>query len=191
MYNITLNCLTTPTGVKYLHGKAEEYGIRIYFEAIWSWNHIIFGAPFKLVERTSLLQQQKAASKLINQAVGDALSGLLLVEAILQHMGWSVSVDKWNELYHDLPSRQLKSRIECGNDIRRNECHKTPRHSRSHKCNNVIRAEKYPQAGCFVRPSGTEDVVRVYAEANKQEAAAEVAASVAKLVNQFLGLPAS
>lgn len=45
-------------------------------------------------------------SKLINQAVGDALSGVLLVEAILRHMGWSIH--KWNELYQDLPSRQLK-----------------------------------------------------------------------------------
>lgn len=45
-------------------------------------------------------------SKLINQAVGDALSCLLLVEVILQHMGWSIHM--WNELYQDLPSRQLK-----------------------------------------------------------------------------------
>lgn len=57
-------------------------------------------------------EQQKAAlrllsvSKLINQAVGDALSCLLLVEVILQHKGWSIR--KWNELYQDLPSRQLK-----------------------------------------------------------------------------------
>lgn len=57
-------------------------------------------------------EQQKAASRLlavsrlINQAVGDALSGMLLVEAILQHMGWSIN--QWNELYRDLPSRQLK-----------------------------------------------------------------------------------
>lgn len=47
-----------------------------------------------------------AVSKLINQAVGDALSGLLLVEVILQHMVWSIH--RWSELYHDLPSRQLK-----------------------------------------------------------------------------------
>lgn len=47
-----------------------------------------------------------AISRLINQAVGDALSGLLLVEAILQHMGWSI--EKWSELYKDLPSKQLK-----------------------------------------------------------------------------------
>lgn len=50
-----------------------------------------------------------AVSNLINQAVGDALSGLLLVEAILQHMGWSIQ--KWNNLYQDLPSRQLKVRF--------------------------------------------------------------------------------
>lgn len=47
-----------------------------------------------------------AVSKLINQAVGDALSGVLLVELILKHMGWSIH--RWNELYIDLPSRQLK-----------------------------------------------------------------------------------
>jgi phosphoacetylglucosamine mutase len=50
-----------------------------------------------------------AASQLINQAVGDALSGLLLVEAILQYKGWSFQ--NWCEIYSDLPSRQLKVRI--------------------------------------------------------------------------------
>lgn len=47
-----------------------------------------------------------ATSQLINQAVGDALSGLLLVEAILQYKGWSFQ--NWCELYNDLPSKQLK-----------------------------------------------------------------------------------
>lgn len=47
-----------------------------------------------------------AVTRLINQAVGDALSGLLLVEAILQHKNWSIQT--WSELYQDLPSRQLK-----------------------------------------------------------------------------------
>jgi phosphoacetylglucosamine mutase len=52
-----------------------------------------------------------AASHLINHAVGDALSGLLLVEAILQYKGWSFQ--NWCEIYSDLPSRQLKVRILC------------------------------------------------------------------------------
>jgi phosphoacetylglucosamine mutase len=49
------------------------------------------------------------ASHLINQAVGDALSGLLLVEAILQYKRWPFQ--NWSEIYSDLPSRQLNVRI--------------------------------------------------------------------------------
>ena len=39
-------------------------------------------------------------------------------------------------------------------------------------------AASYPQGRCFVRPSGTEDVVRVYAEAATQEDADELAKKV-------------
>ena len=48
-------------------------------------------------------------------------------------------------------------------------------------------AAKYPRGRCFVRPSGTEDVVRVYAEATTEEAADNLANSVAQLMDQFLG----
>lgn len=50
---------------------------------------------------------------------------------------------------------------------------------------------KYPEGRCFVRPSGTEDVVRVYAEASTQEAADTLANCVAKHVDQFLGFNSS
>ncbi|GKC90462.1 arginine--tRNA ligase, chloroplastic/mitochondrial, partial [Tanacetum coccineum] len=78
------------------------------------------GASTKYLNQLGLEKKNAAkrlwtVTKLINQVVGDALSGLLLVEAILQHMGWSV--DKWNELYHDLPSRQLKVRFGNKNDL--------------------------------------------------------------------------
>ena len=45
---------------------------------------------------------------MVNQAVGDALSGLLLVEAALRRRGWGLA--EWGALYGDLPSRQLKAR---------------------------------------------------------------------------------
>lgn len=54
-----------------------------------------------------------------------------------------------------------------------------------------VETAKYPQGCCFVRPSGTEDVIRVYAEASTQEAADNLANSVAKLVDQFLGVGSS
>ena len=40
------------------------------------------------------------------QAVGDALSGVLMVEAGLRRRGWGLG--QWAELYQDLPSRQTK-----------------------------------------------------------------------------------
>lgn len=43
---------------------------------------------------------------LVNQATGDAISNLLLVEAALQILGWDTN--KWALLYTDLPSSMLK-----------------------------------------------------------------------------------
>ncbi|KAL5172468.1 Phosphoacetylglucosamine mutase [Glycine soja] len=216
----------TPTGVKYLHEKATEFDIGIYFEANGH-GTVLFSESFieSLEARTNEIslgskgsEGEKAAlrllalSKLINQAVGDALSGFLLVEVILQHMGWLIN--KWNELYHDLPSKQLKltrHRASVGS------CHFRSWQLRRHflglfqasppasgkpfetvvvsppGLQEAINEEtaKNPQGRCFVRPSGTEDVVRVYAEASTQEAADTLANCVAKLVDQFLGFNSS
>lgn len=130
-----------------------------------------------------------ALSKLINQAVGDALSGLLLVEVILQHMGWSIN--KWNELYHDLPSKQLKVKVADRTAVVTTNAETVVVSPPG--LQEAINEEtaKDPQGRCFVRPSGTEDVVRVYAEASTQEAADTLANCVAKLVDQFLGFNSS
>ena len=53
-----------------------------------------------------------AVVDMVNQAVGDALSGILLVEAALQSRGWGLT--QWAALYADLPSRQLKARQAVG-----------------------------------------------------------------------------
>jgi phosphoacetylglucosamine mutase len=46
---------------------------------------------------------------------------------------------------------------------------------------------KYPQGRAFARPSGTEDAVRVYAEANSQAAADGLAKEVAQVVYDMAG----
>ena len=45
----------------------------------------------------------------------------------------------------------------------------------------------FPSGRAFVRPSGTEDVVRVYAEASSQEAADQLALHVARQVHKVAG----
>lgn len=47
------------------------------------------------------------------QAVGDALSDLLLVDAILRVRGWGLG--EWDRLYADLPSRQTKLTVRNRN----------------------------------------------------------------------------
>ena len=49
---------------------------------------------------------------MVNQAVGDAISGLLLVEVALRRKSWSMQ--QWAALYNDLPSRQLKVQVMLG-----------------------------------------------------------------------------
>lgn len=55
----------------------------------------------------------------------------------------------------------------------------------------IYDAAKYHQGRSFIRPSGTEDVIRVYAEASTQEAADSLANSVAAIVDRFLGFSSS
>ncbi|XP_016486490.2 phosphoacetylglucosamine mutase [Nicotiana tabacum] len=198
-----LEVVLTPTGVKYLHEKAAEFDIGIYFEANGH-GTILFSEAFLCWLETShktLLStsegsaKQKAASRLlavsqlINQAVGDALSGLLLVEVILKYMGWSIH--RWNELYHDLPSRQLKVKVVDRTAVLTANAETVA--VQPIGIQEAINAEiaKYPRGRCFIRPSGTEDVIRVYAEATSQDAADALASSVAKLVDQYLGFGSS
>ena len=52
------------------------------------------------------MRQLLALSRLANQAVGDALSGLLMVDAALTLTNWDLAT--WLHMYQELPSRQLK-----------------------------------------------------------------------------------
>ncbi|CAM9003419.1 unnamed protein product [Rhodiola kirilowii] len=195
-----LEVVLTPTGVKYLHEKAAEFDIGIYFEANGH-GTILFSDTFLsrlenlnkelLQTSTEGLEQQKAASrllavsKLINQAVGDAFSDVLLVEAILLYEQWSIQ--KWSELYQDLPSRQLKVKVVDRAAVVTSNAETEV--VRPTGLQELINAEvaKYHHGRSFVRPSGTEDVVRVYAEAATQEEADALAQSVVEIVDEHLG----
>ncbi len=62
--------------------------------------------PLQLAGESKAAADLLALSVVINQAVGDAISGILMVEAALRQRGWGLP--QWAALYADLPSRQLK-----------------------------------------------------------------------------------
>lgn len=116
----------TDTGVKHLHHAAQEFDIGIYFEANGHGTVVFKDSIVEIIKKaavnTRLLNNERDAAKklenlidLINQTVGDALSDMLLVEAILYDRGWDIMT--WEKCYQDLPSRQLKVRVEDRNAI--------------------------------------------------------------------------
>lgn len=106
---------------------------------------------------------------------------MLVVESILNSLG--ISIEEWDELYSDLPNRLLKQEVKDRNAIRTTDaerkCVEPP--ALQPAIDQVV-AHFGSKARSFVRPSGTENVVRIYAEADTQEAADLLAKKVANLV---------
>ncbi len=160
-----------PTGVKHLHHAAERFDIGIYFEANGH-GTVVFssGTQQTLASYEPTTPAQSTALnhllnliQLINQTVGDALSDMLLVEAILAHRSYSGL--EWDSLYVDLPNRLVKVVVEDRHAFQTENAERqlvSPKGLQS-KIDDLVR--RYDGGRSFVRPSGTEDVVRVYAEA--------------------------
>jgi phosphoacetylglucosamine mutase len=188
-----------PTGVKHLHKKAHDFDIGVYFEANGH-GTVLFGpkalaaieaagAAAAAVRRPGAaggdaLVVLKGLTLLINQAVGDALSDLLAVEAILSAEGDTPStIAEWDALYVDRPSRQLKVAVEDRTVVKPqwDEMRLVEPAALQDAVDAAVAACGEGARG-FVRPSGTEDVVRVYAEASTQEKADELALALAKAI---------
>lgn len=93
-------------------------------------------------------------------------------------------------MYDDLPSKQIKvpvvdrTAVVCSED----ETQALAPAGMQDALNEAMRAVE--DGRCFVRPSGTEDVIRVYAEARTAEEAAKLAGSCVEILGTFIGLRA-
>ncbi|XP_032765574.1 phosphoacetylglucosamine mutase [Rattus rattus] len=184
----------TKTGVKHLHHKAQEFDIGVYFEANGHGTALFSEVVEVRIRRLAQeLEDEKGKAArmlasfidLFNQAAGDAISDMLVIEAILALKG--LSVQQWDAIYADLPNRQLKVKVADRRVISTTDAERqavTPP-GLQEAINDLVK--KYTLARAFVRPSGTEDVVRVYAEATSQESADMLAYEVSLAVFQLAG----
>ncbi|KAF7269692.1 phosphoglucomutase 3-like protein nst [Rhynchophorus ferrugineus] len=184
------------TGVKHLHHKALEYDIGVYFEANGHGTVVFKDSAKKrlkdALQTNNLSDEQKEATDkllniidIINEAVGDAISDMLLVETILHSRGWSIK--EWESAYADLPNKLLKVTVENRAVITTTDAERkclTP-DGLQREIDSIV--SKYPKGRSFVRPSGTEDVVRVYAEASTKQDCDRLAAEVARKVFELAG----
>jgi phosphoacetylglucosamine mutase len=89
---------------------------------------------------------------------------MLLVEVVLAHKTYSGI--EWDSLYVDLPNRLVKVVVADRNQFKTEDAERqlVSPVGLQQKINDLVR--RYDGGRSFVRPSGTEDVVRVYAEAS-------------------------
>ena len=187
------------TGVKYLHHKAEDFDIGVYFEAnghgtILFSKRLLSSLTKLQVEMQSAgvadrkkvaVERLLACADVITQAVGDALSDMLLIIAALHIL--CMDMRSWESMYTDLPSKQLKvpvpnkELIRCSIDEMRTE------EPKAMQIELDDAMWKVSDGRCFIRPSGTEDVVRVYAEAATSEEANWLAEEAIKIIKKNLG----
>jgi phosphoacetylglucosamine mutase len=179
------------TGVKYVHHAACQFRhFGVYFEANGH-GTIVFQEAFQqaldAVEpstpRSALaLQRLRLVSKLVHPTVGDSIADLLLIDAILK---LNYTVEAWDSMYTDLPSRQIK--VACDRtQIRTNDtetiCLEPPFIQKD--LDEAMKECRGSRA--FIRPSGTEDVVRVYAEAPTQEQADALAQRASEIIQRHV-----
>ncbi|KAH9810127.1 Catalyzes the conversion of GlcNAc-6-P into GlcNAc-1-P [Teratosphaeria destructans] len=180
----------TPTGVKHLHHVAAQSDIGVYFEANGHGTVLFSDRALRVMRKhepespaqLEALDTLKALSELINQTVGDAISDLLLVEVILAHKDWTVV--EWLNTYNDLPNKLAKVVVKDRSQ------YKTVPNTAERKLqtpegmqkgiDNIV--AKYKQGRSFVRASGTEDAVRVYAEAAESYEVEDMIGKVCDLI---------
>eukprot|EP01060_Flectonema_neradi_P035578 TRINITY_DN6588_c3_g1_i1.p1 TRINITY_DN6588_c3_g1~~TRINITY_DN6588_c3_g1_i1.p1 ORF type:complete len:522 (+),score=105.58 TRINITY_DN6588_c3_g1_i1:65-1630(+) len=177
----------TPTGVKHLHHKALDYDIGIYFEANGH-GTVIFSQDFTstLYQSNSISAQKLiAVSKLASPVCGDALLDLLLCEAALQGLGWSVT--EWARMYTDAPSKMTKVTVPDPQKLKTSWDQTKAVEPAGIQPEIDAAVAKFPAGSrSFVRPSGTEPIVRVYAESDTLENSSILATQVEDIVKKHL-----
>ncbi|NWS70071.1 AGM1 mutase, partial [Crotophaga sulcirostris] len=190
---VPVHCVKT--GVKHLHHKAQEFDVGVYFEANGHGTVLFSKAAetkIRQLAKEEKEDEKREAAKvlenmidLINQTVGDAISDMLVIEAILALKG--LTVQQWDALYTDLPNRLLKVQVADRRAIDTTDAERRAVTPPGLQEKIDVLVKKYKLSRAFVRPSGTEDVVRIYAEADTQENADALAHEVSLAVYHLAG----
>ncbi|GMM34421.1 phosphoacetylglucosamine mutase [Saccharomycopsis crataegensis] len=184
--NLKLAVECTPTGVKHLHHVAQKFDIGIYFEANGH-GTVLFSE--NLIEQVSSSSDEHAFKKLyyftqlINQSVGDAISDLITVLLIISDL--QLTPTEWNSAYADLPNKLAKVIVKDRTEFKTTNAERTLIEPKGLQQKIDQEVKKVQLGRSFVRASGTEDAVRVYAEAKTQEEVIKLSEAVCELVKEF------
>lgn len=175
---ININILCTKTGMKYLDHLAQKACIGIFFEPnghgtiyvdinkLQKWSlslHINYDLSFIALQKYLLF---------FNQTVGDAFLDFIAIELSLSIL--NITINEWNNFYTPFPSMYIN--INCPKHILP-KIIPHPKHEQyliepitlQTHINQIVNSVDQQHGRCFVRPSGTENLLRIYAEAQTEQ----------------------
>jgi len=181
----------TATGVKHLHHAAARHDIGVYFEANGHGTILFSEKAIQIIRETEprnpgqkhAVDSLSATIDLVNQTVGDAISDMLFVEVVLAHKAWSP--EHWLGIYKDLPNRLVRVTVNDRSLFRTEDAERKLGSPKGIQDEIDKAVASYVKGRAFARPSGTEDVVRVYAEAHFPREAEALAANVEDIVKKY------
>ncbi|ANQ08115.1 N-acetyl glucosamine phosphate mutase [Plasmodium coatneyi] len=172
--HINVNIVCTKTGIKYLDQVARESTIAILFEP--NGHGTIYTNISQLNEWATLLEIQNdkyflALKKFLlffNQTTGDAMVDFVAIELCLSFL--HLSIHDWDGFYTPLPSLYIN--LPCSKYMLRkiiahpeHEKYLISPQSLQSQIDQIVQTVDAAHGRCFIRPSGTEPLIRIYAEA--------------------------
>ncbi|EAR94337.2 phosphoacetylglucosamine mutase (macronuclear) [Tetrahymena thermophila SB210] len=181
---LKLTTFFSPNGVKNLHPNAHKYDIGIYCESnghgtflvkekktaeLEKFYHLRIedfkGTPENLQVLKEFLHEVKQLYRFIrvqNQCVGDSITNMLCIEAALATL--NMTGQDYLNLYTDLKCKNSKVTIRDKSKLKMSYAEDNVQEPKEiqEKINAIV--AKHPGSRAFIRPSGTEDIVRIYAE---------------------------
>ena len=170
---------------------AARFDVGVYFEANGHGTVVFSDSAIKLIRESEpkspgqkyALESLRACIDLINQAVGDALSDMLFAEVVLAHKCWSPR--DWENTYIDLPNRLVRVEVHDRSIFKATDAERKLESPKGAQDEIDKLQQLYIKGRAFARASGTEDAVRVYAEAHSKTEADKLASQVAEVVQKF------
>ncbi len=198
--NLNIPIICSQTGVKYLHEAAKQFDIGIYFEANGHGTILFSAEAFQIVNLAETSQTQscehvkilQSVMKISNQHIGDGICAMLLCKIALVYLGTSIS--NWCDLYEDYASNTVSVKV-TDKSIFKTSLTALPICLKpiglQTKINELIDTYQTNQGEVrvFVRPSGTEDCIRIYIECKNIEKCKQIKSIMIDFVQHYAKLP--
>ncbi|KJP90193.1 hypothetical protein AK88_00041 [Plasmodium fragile] len=193
--HINVHIICTKTGIKYLDQVARESTIAILFEP--NGHGTIYTNISQLNECASWLEIQsdkyfmalKRFLLFFNQTTGDAMVDFVAIELCLSVL--HLTIHDWDAFYTPLPS--LYVNLPCSKYMLskilahpEHEKYLIAPQSLQNGIDQIVKTVDAVHGRCFIRPSGTETLIRIYAEATTVAQRDEILRLVRAVVLQYM-----